>query len=358
MIRLPGHPHAIRQSRSLDVFTFPCYTSGMEKKINSTMVAKAAGVAQSTVSLVMNNSVRVADETRRKVIETARRLGYPPALRGRRLTIGVVISRTRPFSSWQLMTLSAMKEEIYRRAFRMEIISNEDIPLLNDRVVSGAISITSDPLLNEKWARMKNIPLVRLNGFPDHAGGIYRVATDAVSDIGRLYEVLYAAGHREIGLFLNKTPEEESHEGPCSSEAFRLLAGKYGISEPERLISFRDRRSPAARLRNLLRRGVTGIIAVPGETAMIVSRELCRMGLRIPEDVSLVTIEYTGVCENWNPPLTALARDCRALCVNALNLLENVLRHQGEVRDILIPGHLIRRESVAAPLRGGRGTRN
>ena len=47
------------------------------KKVNSTMVARLAGVSQGTVSLVANNSARVSDETRRKVIDAARVLGYP-----------------------------------------------------------------------------------------------------------------------------------------------------------------------------------------------------------------------------------------------------------------------------------------
>ena len=99
------------------------------KKVNSIMVARAAGVAQSTVSLVANNSSKVAPETRRKVIDAARRLGYTLHPRNKRLMIGVIISRMNPIKSWQQMVLSSLKREIYDRQYRMEIICSDDIPL-------------------------------------------------------------------------------------------------------------------------------------------------------------------------------------------------------------------------------------
>ena len=319
------------------------------KKVNSIMVAQTAGVAQSTVSLVVNNSPRVTDETRRRVIEAARELGYELTPRNKRMMIGVIISRVRPILSWQMMALTALKDEIYKRKYRMEIICNEDIQLLNDRLVSGAISITTDPHLNTAWGQLKNIPLVRLNGFSSHADNVYRVMPDTFSDIAQLYRSLYSAGHRAIGLFLSKTPEEENLEGVTSSEAFCAVARRYGIAEPEKRISFRDQHLAGNRLKRFLQQGITGIIAIPADTALILSREASRLGLNIPENLSLVTLEYAGVCENWNPPLTTLSRDYKALCVNALNLIENLLRRHGDLCDMLIPGRMIYRQSILPP---------
>lgn len=52
----------------------------MKKRVKMVDIARAAGVSQTTVSLVLNNidGVRITDDTRQRVIETARRLGYTP----------------------------------------------------------------------------------------------------------------------------------------------------------------------------------------------------------------------------------------------------------------------------------------
>ena len=77
------------------------------KKVNSTMVARLAGVSQGTVSLVANNSARVSDETRRKVIDAARVLGYP-LRQCRNRMVGVIVSRRPSLVSYRMMMLAAL----------------------------------------------------------------------------------------------------------------------------------------------------------------------------------------------------------------------------------------------------------
>lgn len=121
------------------------------------MVAREAGVAQSTVSLVINNSPRVTEYTRKRVLAAARKLGYVLLPQDKQKLIGIIISRYRIMNSYQAMTLTALKEELHRRSYRMEIFNNDDIELLNDRVVNGAISITGDHNLNERWRNLSGI---------------------------------------------------------------------------------------------------------------------------------------------------------------------------------------------------------
>lgn len=78
------------------------------KRISIRDVAREAGVAISTVSLVMNGKTNVADETRVRVMEAAERLGYQPSRQARRLVqrdtgnVGFVLredhfTRSEPF---------------------------------------------------------------------------------------------------------------------------------------------------------------------------------------------------------------------------------------------------------------------
>ena len=57
----------------------------MKKKVTSTDIARAAGVSQSTVSMILNKKydVSFAKETVEKVENAAKELGYVPARKGK-----------------------------------------------------------------------------------------------------------------------------------------------------------------------------------------------------------------------------------------------------------------------------------
>ena len=167
--------------------------------------------------------------------------------------------------SWQQMVLSLLKNEISNRQYRMEIICSNDIPLLHDRLVSGAISITSDPMQNVHWTELKNIPLVRLNGYSSHLDNIYKVTTDTASDIAKLYGSLYNAGHRRIGLFLDKTLAGEQQEGLGVCASFINQFNEHNqISSPEDFISYHSpEKSIRQRVEELLEKNITGLIVIP-----------------------------------------------------------------------------------------------
>lgn len=82
--------------------------SAHPRRVSIRDVAREAGVAISTVSLVMNGKTNVADETRERVVEAAARLGYQPSRQARRLVqkdtgnVGFVLredhfTRSEPF---------------------------------------------------------------------------------------------------------------------------------------------------------------------------------------------------------------------------------------------------------------------
>ena len=58
------------------------------KRVTIVDVAHDAGVSHSTVSRVLSGSPRISEETKRKVQESIRRLGYVADLRGRALAGG------------------------------------------------------------------------------------------------------------------------------------------------------------------------------------------------------------------------------------------------------------------------------
>ena len=76
------------------------------------------------------------------------------------------------------------------------------------------------------------------------------------------------------------------------------------------------------------------------------ARNLQKAGVRIPEDFSLLAMEYPSVSENLVPSHTTLAQNFKRLASEAVNLLEKIMNHSPGLKDIDIPYTLIERESV------------
>ncbi len=80
--------------------------------------------------------------------------------------------------------------------------------------------------------------------------------------------------------------------------------------------------------------------------------EACRdVGLRIPQDVSVVSFDDTEFMEAWHPPITVIAQRSCHVGETALELLERRLQGDKSVepRHVLIDVDLIERQSVSRP---------
>lgn len=317
------------------------------KKVNSTMVARAAGVSQATVSRVLNNHPAVDERTRHAVLAAAASLEYSVRIRGKHLRVGIVMSKNTPIGSYQAMALSALKTDVYRRSWQLEIVFNEDLAVLGSRALSGAVSISGDRDLNCRWSEFTTLPLVRFAARSSHSDNIYSVYTDEEPLWREMLKKLHDLGHRRIGLLLRRTRSADSVLYENYGELFpRLMAG-FGLADAEEFVSYGEAGIPLAeRLDSLLVRGVTALVVIPCDTALEVCAELRKRGIRIPDDLSLITRDFAGVAEFWDPPLTVLRPDYAAMSASALDLLERLVRGERDVEDIAIPGTLILRESV------------
>lgn len=161
-----------------------------------------------------------------------------------------------------------------------------------------------------------------------------------------IFAFLHKKGHRRIGLILGRTREQEEHLLVKTGIAFPEILKKSGIEEPEKLVSYLDGSSIQTRLNSLLKQEPTALVVIPGDTALEVCGELNRQGLKIPDDISILSREYDNVSEHLLPPMTTIRPGYAEMSVEALNLLEQMIAHKTPKGDIACPGYLIERESV------------
>ena len=123
-----------------------------------------------------------------------------------------------------------------------------------------------------------------------------------------------------------------------------------GAAYPEKNIFFNRDGSLSSRIDRLLQNGVTAIIAIADRFGLEVYSELMKRGARIPQDISLISWEVTYVSENFYPPMTTMQQNYSGWAKAACDLFESIWAGKEVSRSILIPGHLIIRDSCAPPI--------
>ena len=263
-------------------------------------VAETAGVSVSTVSRVLNGKVDVAKETKNHILSIIDDLGYSTNLAARSMRsqkknlIGLIMPDIAyPFA---IEVMKGVNRAIAESEFDLLVYTSGDVRK-RGRVTSEqkyitllAKSISDGVIVVAPVASEYNIdkPIVSIDpvmsnpSYPSVHATNYQGALEAM-------EYLLGLGHRRIG-FINGRAELESANRRLSG--YRDALEKAGIPIQQELIASGDYTTETGILcgRQLLALAnrPTAIFASNDQMAMGVYQVAEEMGLRIPEDISLV----------------------------------------------------------------------
>ena len=334
------------------------------KRITMRQIAARARVSVGTVSHVINNTAGVREPVRKRVLEAIERLGYQPSLLARGLRrnqttiIGVIIPDiSNPFfplvvrgvediayqNSYRLMLCNtdndAQKEQVYfneLRAYRMAGLIV--IPSADSRLVRLAGSTGGE------------IPVICLDRCPEGWKGD-SVTVGNEEGAYQAIRYLLELGHRRIACIagqLHVTSGVERLKG------FKRALREAGISiAPEYIQEGRfDRLSGYEKALMLLQFSPrpTAIFAANDLVALGVLAALRELGLRCPEDVSLVGFDDLELASFTNPALTTVAQPAYQMGARAAALLfERLGGKDVPTQRIVMKATLKVRDSTGAP---------
>jgi LacI family transcriptional regulator len=175
------------------------------------------------------------------------------------------------------------------------------------------------------------------------------VVSDHRSGVAAAVEDLIAHGHRRIGFI----------SGPPDIRASRERFGGFvdghdraGVPYDEALIRHGSYAKPFGEEQTaaLLARepAPTAIVAGGVQLAMGAIAALHRAGVRIGEELSLVSCDESELMAVFSPPISAVRRDSALIGSLAADLLLERLE-DGPARTVEIPTDYVRRESVSSP---------
>lgn len=297
-------------------------------------MAKKVGVSEATVSRVLNGKPGVADATRAAVLTALDVLGYerPTQLRGERARlVGLVLPELgNPiFPALAEVVGGALAQQGFTPVLCTRTaggLSESDyVEMLLDQQVSGVVfaggHYAEADAPHEHYHRLLDLglPVVLVNAADDDLR-FPRVSTDDAVAVEQAFGHLTSLGHERIGLVLGPEDHIPSRRKLAS---FRACAEAAGIEIGDDLVE-RTLFSPEggqAVVSRLLRGGVTGVICASDPLALGAIRAVRRVGLSVPEDVSVVGFDDSAFMNCTNPPLTTVRQPIEAMGRTAVTLL-------------------------------------
>jgi len=329
-----------------------CYTlrvndhvndNGNRRKASVTIrdVAERAGVSRQTVSRAMNNKGEIRPETRERILEIARTLGYRPnsiarSLKtDRTLTIGLVVPDiANPFFA---EVVRGASEVAYGLDYSVLLCNTDEHPerewavlrTLEAHRVDGLILVSSrlsDETLQraiEAWR-----PMVIVNRFQPPRPGLGCVLVNDAQAAVTAARHLISRGHRCIG-WLGGSPASHSglerRQGYIQAMAEAKLQRKEGwcVSCTPNVRGGRE--ATGELLAN--HPEVTALLAYNDLVAVGAQQACQTLGRAIPDQLALVGWDDIAFASYVVPPLTTMRMPKYRIGERAMSLLFDLIRN-------------------------------
>jgi LacI family transcriptional regulator len=319
-------------------------------------VARAAGVSVPTVSKVVNGRYGVAPATLKRVMTVVEELGYETSLvasslrRQRTNVIGILVAEFESFSVELLKGASAAAAEAGYEllAYAGLVAGNSPIgwerrslSRLAGTLIDGAIIVTPTVLIPTT-----SIPVVAIDPHTGQ-GGPSTVDSDNLGGARIATQHLIGLGHRRIAHFRGRSDlasaqlresgyRESLAEAGIPFDASLVLDGGYQTAQT------------AAAARELLTRAdrPTAVFAANDMSAIGVLQAARELGLRVPEDLSVIGFDDIPEAASSTPPLTTLAQPLHDIGAQALRMLVELLADREVPSRVHLPAELVVRGST------------
>lgn len=327
-------------------------------------VAREAGVATSTVSRALTMPGRIAEPTRLKVVEAARKLGYTANQTARNLRVGhtrtimIVLPETLYVGASQVVieVLRDVAQTLTERGFTL-LIANVSREATTDEhilelafggTISGVLLMASPvPSFAGRSLLEAGLPVVSLH-FDMSDQGIQSVISDDRAAIERAVDALIGMGHRSFlyvqGRAGNYHELERNHgirsalaRAGLPAGALRTFPGDFnfsgGVAAGKYFLGLEDR--------------PTALVCANDDTAIGFIKTVVDSGLNVPADVSVIGFDGAAVGAFTLPSLSTVRQETSELGRRAANLIvDKVVGNADPATPVVVPCALLLRQSV------------
>ncbi|MFI9019520.1 LacI family DNA-binding transcriptional regulator [Streptomyces griseus] len=323
-------------------------------------VARAAGVSQATVSLVLGGKWpgRVSETTAQRVRDAAAEIGYRPNLAARSLRLG----RTRT----ALLVVPALTNEFFARVYAgaAELAAEHGFGVVLYPSIDGT-GPARDPFASARAAldgviassmaadalgalHGADLPLVMLDSDPSDTGPAAHVNLDIADGMRQVTDHLLGLGHRR---FLHLASAVDTWTFAVRAGALHDALGEAGDATVRTVrapLDVRAGREVAEQALSALGERPTAIICDDDILAAGACKAARRLGLRVPDELSVTGFDDLALATALEPELTTVRLPAERVGERGMEALLAVLDGRPAERDGL-PVRLVVRGSTAPP---------
>jgi LacI family transcriptional regulator len=321
----------------------------MSKRQTLKQLAEALDLSVATVSRALGGYEDISLRTRERVAAKAREIGYVPNSAGRMLVsgrsgfVGLVLSAhgSALFDSFIGQLVMGLGEGLAAHGCDLFLsIASEgqnELEVIKKLVDSGRadgfvlIRIAED---DERvhYLKSRGVPFVThgrmADGNNDHAW----LDTDGAAAFAEAFERLHDLGHRRFGLVT--IAEQMNARLQREAGLARAIAAR-GDSSVELQVVRRSRdemaaiRSDVAKLLSGPDRP-TAVLGLFDELALIVIQEATRMGIAIPDELSVIGFDNVAAAALASPSLSTFDQDVSGSARTLARMIHQVMNPSGE----------------------------
>ncbi|MDQ0581358.1 LacI family DNA-binding transcriptional regulator [Streptomyces rishiriensis] len=327
-----------------------------------TDVARHAGVSPSTVSYALSGKRPISEETRRRVEEAARALGYRPhagarALASSRSNVLALVVPLRAgihvpvVMQFAVSVVTAARRHDHDVLLLTQEEGEEGLRRVADTALVDALILMDVQLHDPRLPLLRSLdrPSVMI-GFPLEADGLTCIDLDFRAAGERCVEHLAQLGHRVVGLV--GSPPEVYVRGTAFAQrvvqGFTAAADRAGLASAVHPCEA----TPAAARRvaeQLLREqpALTGVVVHNEAVLEPLVDAFEQLGLRVPGDLSVTAICPDELAAGLRVPVTSIALPSAEVGERAVELLMRKLAGESVPEATLLPPAMTRRASTA-----------
>lgn len=327
--------------------------------MNIQELADICGVSKKTVSRIINNESHVNQKTREKVLEAMKKHHYRPNtfarnLNGKRtktVLFSIRKSKKKQTTSWIDEIIDNLISAAGQRTFRILVESyfgTFDIQhsALSEGGLVDAIVIFYEEQEDARieYAKTYGLPYLVYGKSVNNAP---YVSSDNRSAMHLAYEFLFSRNLHTSALFLGASETSNMERALGAEQACKAEErDKPKLTIIRDIVSVSDMKKAVLAILASPER-LPDCLVIPADSrALGAYAAITDKGLRIPEDISVMGYNDFLFTQFLSPPLTTVAKDFPRLAHHILEAIQKMIDTNDPIKPILVPAHLIEREST------------
>ncbi len=276
-------------------------------------VAAAAGVSPTTVSHVLNNRGRIAEETRAKVLEAARQLGYQANVHAQQLVtrrsriiaiqmpdLGDGPGPSLPHSAYFLELINGAAAAADSAGYALVVSpSGGKAGVLSGFAIDGAIIV--DPHGEEPVFRT-DVPMVTIGVAENGGREVLRVDNDHAGAARQVLDHFAEAGRRRPALLTDETRRSYVKD---VRTGYRSWVAEHDVPETVITVGALDKDTLDAAFAELFAAPIDAVYTSSDDLALALLDAALRAGLRVPQDLAIASAVDDRALSLTSPQISA-----------------------------------------------------